>query len=95
MISKKVKILSPDGLHMQPANEFVKLAKNFKSKIFISKDGKKVNGKSLLSILALAAGIGNELEIITDGSDENEAVDALANLIENNFKNKVIKNETK
>ncbi len=88
MISKKIKIQSPDGLHMQPANEFIKLAKNFKSEIFISKDGKKVNGKSLLNILALAAGIGNELEIIADGSDANEAVDALVNLIKNNFNNK-------
>jgi phosphocarrier protein HPr len=95
MISKKVKIQTADGLHMKPANEFVKLAKNFKSKIFISKDGKRINGKSLLSILALAAGMGNELEIITDGSDENEAVDALVNLVENNFNNKAIKNETK
>ncbi len=80
---------------MQPANEFVKLAKNFKSKIFISKNGKKVDGKSLLSILTLVASKGVELEIIADGSDENDAVIKLANLIENNFNKKEIKNETK
>ncbi|MBC8181779.1 HPr family phosphocarrier protein [candidate division KSB1 bacterium] len=95
MISKKVKIQSSDGMHMQPANEFVKLAKNFKSKIFISKNGKKVDGKSLLSILTLVASKGVELEIIADGSDENDAVIKLANLIENNFNKKEIKNETK
>jgi len=88
MINKKVKIQSPDGMHMKPANEVVKLAKNFKSNIFISKDGKKVNAKSLLSLLALAASIGTELEIIAEGSDEKDAVDKLANLIENNFNNK-------
>lgn len=93
MISKKIKIQNPDGLHMQPANEFVKVAKNFKSKIFLCKDGKKVDGKSLLNILALAAGIGNELEIIVQGSDEKQAVDALVSLINNNF-NKEKKNET-
>ncbi len=94
MISKIVKIQNPDGMHIKPANEFVKLAQKFKSKIYLSKDGNKVEGKSLLSVLALAAGEGNELEIIAEGIDEKKAVETLANLIINHFTNKEKKNET-
>ncbi len=97
MVTKKVKIKNPDGLHLKPANELVKVAQRFKSKIYISKDGKKVEGKSLLSVLALAAGKNHELEFIVDGIDENDALDALVNLINNNFidGDKEIKNEKK
>ena len=97
MVTQKVKIKSPDGLHMKPANELVKVAQKFKSKIFISKDGNKVEGKSLLSVLALAAGINHELELIVDGVDENDALEALVNLINNNFidGDKEINNEKK
>ena len=97
MVTKKVKIKNPDGLHMKPANELVKVAQKFKSKIFISKNGNKVEGKSLLSVLALAAGENHELKLIVDGIDENDALDALVNLINNNFidSDKEIKNEKK
>ena len=82
-------------MHLKPANEFVKLANSFRSKIYLSKDGIQAEGKSLLSVLDLAAGLGKELEIIADGPDEKKAVDALANLIANHFNIKEIKNETK
>jgi phosphocarrier protein len=97
MVTKKVKIKNPDGLHMKPANELVKVAQKFKSQIFISKEDTKVEAKSLLSVLALAAGLNHELELIVDGVDENDALDALVNLINNNFINddKEIKNEKK
>jgi len=86
MITKKVKINSPDGLHMKPAHELVKVAQKFQSKIILNKDGTKVEGKSILSVLALAAGIGQELELIADGPDENEAIEALVILFNHDFK---------
>ena len=91
MIVKKVKIQSSDGLHARPAAEIAKLASKFKSEVFIIKNGKKVNAKSVLGILTLVAGSGTELEISVNGSDEVAAISALIRLINNNFNETEIK----
>jgi phosphocarrier protein len=85
MISKEVTILNKQGLHARPATAMVNTAAKFKSEIFICRDEKKVNGKSILGLLVLAAESGAKLTIEAYGSDEVEAVDALVDLVNNHF----------
>ncbi len=73
------------GLHARPASQFVKLAKQFKSEITISSKGKTVSAKSMVLILTLAVNKDSEIAISATGEDEQEAVTALVNLINNNF----------
>jgi len=73
------------GLHARPAAEFVKLASRFESKILVSKDGLEVNGKSILGVMMLAAERGSTIEIKARGSDAQDAVEALVNLVTNAF----------
>ncbi len=77
MVREKVKVELEIGLHARPAAEFVKIAERFKSKIRVCKDGIWVNGKSILSLLTLAAEKGCELILEADGIDEQEAISAL------------------
>jgi len=83
--SGRVTINCSEGLHARPADQFVRLAKRFQSVIEIAKDGKLVDGKSILSILTLAAEQGSELTIRASGDDAEQAVEALVGLIESNF----------
>lgn len=85
MIKKELKIKNKTGLHARPAALLVKTTGKFKSEIFISKDGYKVNGKSIMGVMTLAAESGSLIEIFIDGSDEDEAMTALEDLIENKF----------
>lgn len=85
MVSKEVKILNKQGLHARPATAMVNTAAKFKSEIFICRDEKKVNGKSILGLLVLAAESGAKLNIEAYGPDETEAVDALVALVEDHF----------
>ncbi len=82
MTSSEVIIKNKIGLHARPAAQFVKIAEVFESKIWIIKDGVKVNGKSILSLLTLAAEQGSSLVLQADGPDENEAIQALAKVLE-------------
>jgi phosphocarrier protein len=83
--SGRVTINCSEGLHLRPADQFVRLAKRFQSVIEIAKDGKRVDGKSILSILTLAAEQGSELTIRASGDDAEQAVEALVGLIESDF----------
>lgn len=85
MVSKDVTILNKQGLHARPATAMVNTAAKFKSEIFICRDEKKVNGKSILGLLVLAAECGAKLTIEAYGPDENEAVDALVDLVTDHF----------
>jgi phosphocarrier protein len=85
MVSKTATILNKQGLHARPATAMVNTASKFKSEIFICKDDKKVNGKSILGLLVLAAESGSSLTIEANGPDENEAVDALVELVADHF----------
>ena len=85
MVSKTATILNKQGLHARPATAMVNTASKFKSEIFICRDEKKVNGKSILGLLVLAAECGAVLTIEADGSDEDEAVEALVNLVNDHF----------
>ncbi|NLA39763.1 MAG: HPr family phosphocarrier protein [Methanomicrobiales archaeon] len=85
MVTKEVTIMNKQGLHARPATALVNTASSFKSDIFISRDDKKVNGKSILGLLILAAEYGAKLTIEAEGPDEEEAVNALISLISDHF----------
>jgi phosphocarrier protein HPr len=80
--SRKVRIVNPQGLHARPADKFVRLANRFVAKVAVIKDEQRANGKSILEILMLAAEYGSQLTIEASGGDADEAVDALALLLE-------------
>lgn len=73
------------GLHARPATFFIQKANEFKSNIWVEKDERRVNAKSLLGVLSLGIVKGMEITIIGDGPDEKEAVDTLAELVASNF----------
>lgn len=85
MISKKVKVLNRAGLHARPASVLVQAASEFTSEFYIKMYGYKVNGKSILGVMTLAAEYGAEMEILFEGPDENEALQAISDLFEASF----------
>jgi len=80
-----VVVTNPQGLHARPADLFVKLAGQYQSKIEVVKDNERVDGKSILNILTLAAVEGTHLQLEATGSDAEAALDALVSLVEQNF----------
>lgn len=85
MYSKDAIVNNPVGLHARPATFFIQKANEFKSAIWVEKDERKVNAKSLLGVLSLGIIKGTEIKIIADGSDEKEAVEALQKMISSDF----------
>ncbi len=82
MISRSVTISNNVGLHARPATFFIQKANSFKASIWVEKEDCRVNAKSLLGVLSLGITKGTAITIIADGSDEAEAVDGLAALVE-------------
>jgi phosphocarrier protein len=85
MKRKEVEIRNKLGLHARPASLVVKLAGKFESEIQLIKEDTEINAKSILGVMMLAAGPGQKVVITADGSDEIEAVDAIASLIDSGF----------
>lgn len=85
MIKKTVRINNKLGLHARASAKLTKLAGSFGSDIFMSRSGRRVNGKSIMGVMMLAAGIGSEVELEADGVDEALAMDALVRLIDDKF----------
>ncbi len=85
MTSRKVKITNRAGIHARPAALLVQTANEFDSEIFFEKDSEKINGKSIMGIITLGATYDSEINIIAEGDDEEEAVEAIATLFENKF----------
>jgi phosphocarrier protein len=83
--SRQVVITNPQGLHARPADLFVRLANTYRSTIEIVKDRQRVDGKSIMNLLMLAAEQGSALELIASGPDAEQALDALVRLIERDF----------
>ena len=73
------------GLHARPATFFIQKANEFKSTIWVEKDEQRVNAKSLLGVLSLGIIKGSTIDLIADGTDEKDAVDALVELISSDF----------
>ncbi len=85
MITKEVIIENQVGLHARPATFFIQKANEFKSSIWVEKDDRRVNAKSLLGVLSLGIVKGTAVTIIADGADEDEAIVTLAELIDSDF----------
>ena len=75
------------GMHARPASVFVQTASKFNSEIKVIKDEVEVNGKSIMGLMMLALSPGSEFKIIADGKDEDLAIDALIDLVRNDFIN--------
>lgn len=85
MCVKEVVVCNQVGLHARPATFFIQKANEFKSSIWVEKDERRVNAKSLLGVLSLGIVGNTEIKIIVDGVDEKEALDALVTLVESGF----------
>lgn len=85
LIEKKAVVLNRLGLHARPASRFAQLAGTFESRIWLVKDGKAVDGKSILEVLTISCPSGTELTVRAEGPDAGQAVDRLAALIESRF----------
>ena len=86
MVSGKVRIKNPTGLHLRPAGLFCKTAMQFESKITVHKKGRNedvtANAKSVLSVLGACVKSGDEIEFVCDGPDEKEALEAMLRIVE-------------
>ena len=85
MVIKDVKVENQVGLHARPATFFIQKANEFKSSIWVEKEERRVNAKSLLGILSLGIVGGTAIRIIADGTDEQQAADGLVKLINSGF----------
>ncbi|HIR87091.1 MAG TPA: HPr family phosphocarrier protein [Candidatus Limivicinus faecipullorum] len=85
MITKEVVIKNQVGLHARPATFFIQKANEFKSSIWVEKEERRVNAKSLLGVLSLGIVKGTTINIIADGADEDAAIETLSELIDSDF----------
>ncbi|MCA8502618.1 HPr family phosphocarrier protein [Burkholderia multivorans] len=85
MLQQETTIVNKLGLHARASAKLTQLAGNFRSEVWMSRNGRKINAKSIMGVMMLAAGIGSTITIETDGPDEKEAMDALLKLIADKF----------
>ena len=85
MIKSSIVINNKLGLHARASAKLTKLAGSFRSEVHLSRNARRVNAKSIMGVMMLAAGLGSEIEIETEGEDEQAAMDALRALIEGKF----------
>ncbi|MFV2004872.1 MAG: HPr family phosphocarrier protein [Gammaproteobacteria bacterium] len=84
-ISRNIEIINKLGMHARAAAQFVQLASSFASHIEIEKDKRRVNGKSIMGVMMLAASKGSEVTLYAEGEDEEESINSLEELITNRF----------
>lgn len=85
MIRTNATISNKLGLHARASAKLTKLAGSFQSEVYLSRSGRRINAKSIMGVMMLAAGLGSEIELETDGADERAAMDALLALINDKF----------
>lgn len=85
MFSKEVVVQNQVGLHARPATFFIQKANEFKASIWVEKEERRVNAKSLLGVLSLGIVGNTAIRVIADGADEEAAVEALVKLVESGF----------
>jgi len=83
--SAEVIIENRNGLHARPAAMFVKISSRYRAEVWVEKDGERVNGKSIMGLMMLAAGKGSRLQVIAEGLDAEKAVAEIKNLVETRF----------
>lgn len=81
----EVVIENRNGLHARPAAMFVKISSRYRAEVWVEKDGERVNGKSIMGLMMLAAGKGSRLQIIAEGTDADKAVAEIKNLVGTRF----------
>ena len=85
MVKSPITISNKLGLHARASAKLTKLAGSFRSEVHLSRNGRRVNAKSIMGVMMLAAGLGSEIEIETEGADEEQAMTALRALIGDKF----------
>jgi phosphocarrier protein len=85
MIRRTVTISNKLGLHARASAKLTKLAGSFQCEVFMSRNSRRVNAKSIMGVMMLAAGVGSHVEIETEGADEQQAMDAIVALIDDKF----------
>src|SRR5574339_652159 len=85
LMTREILISNKLGIHARPAAMFVKIASKFDCDIFVEKDGERVNGKSIMGLMMLAAGPGSKLKVIAAGSDAQQAVNDIEALMRRKF----------
>jgi len=85
MFVKEVSVENQVGLHARPATFFIQKANEYKSSIWVEKEERRVNAKSLLGVLSLGIVGGTPIKVIADGPDEEQAVDGLVKLVQSGF----------
>ena len=85
MIKTNITISNKSGLHARASAKLTKLAGSYPCEVWLTKGERRINAKSIMGVMMLAAGIGSELEMETDGEQEQEAMDALVALINDKF----------
>jgi len=85
MQKRSIKVVNKLGLHARASAKLTQLASSFKSAVWIARNGRRVNAKSIMGVMMLAAGLGSTVELETDGPDEAEALDALEKLYLDRF----------
>ena len=84
-VTAEVVIDNRNGLHARPAAMFVKISSRYRAEVWVEKDGERVNGKSIMGLMMLAAGKGSRLQVIAEGVDAEKAVAEIKNLVETRF----------
>ncbi|MFP5408116.1 MAG: HPr family phosphocarrier protein [Gammaproteobacteria bacterium] len=85
MQQRDVEVVNKLGLHARPSARLTQLASSFKSQVFMSRNGRRVNAKSIMGVMMLAAAKGSTITLETEGEDEVEAINTLADLIASGF----------
>lgn len=85
MVEREVTVRNRAGLHTRPASMLVRTAAQFDAEIFLRYDGYEINGKSVIGVMTLAASQGTTLTLVTEGDDEEEAAEAIADLFDDGF----------
>ncbi len=85
MLKKTIPVVNKLGLHARASAKLTQCASAFTSGVFLTRNGRRVNAKSIMGVMMLAAGIGSTVELETDGPDETEAMDALEKLFADKF----------
>ena len=85
MQKKSITVVNKLGLHARASAKLTQVASSFKSQVWLARNSRRVNAKSIMGVMMLAAGLGSTLELEADGADEAEAVDAIEKLFADKF----------
>ncbi|KPV41027.1 phosphocarrier protein HPr [Thiohalorhabdus denitrificans] len=85
MIQRPLRIINKLGLHARAASKLVSLASSYESEVSLTREGQTVSAKSIMGVMMLGASRGTELELIAEGPDEEDAADAISELVEDRF----------